>query len=354
MEALAAVTPRGYGLAQLSRLCHVVGLSDDDVAQARALFDVLAQTWSERPLGQGPDWPSDITGDHTPYEFSLAFDGPLTELRFLAEAHAHPMNMQSAWQASLAATERFATLLDVPLDRLRRISDLFVPTSSDSRFALWHAVCLRPGTQPELKVYLNPNAQGTANARANLGEALERLGLTKAWQFLVRGVLRPEDALAYLSLDLSHARDARIKVYTVHPGIEAEGVERLLATDIEAIPGAATEFCRRILGSDPPYASRPLGTCFAFTSAKSERPYSTTLHIPMAGYFANDAEALPGLRHHLDAAGCDVLDAAIEAMSRRDLASGRGIFQWVSMRWRGGRGRMTVYTCPETYSAFTS
>ncbi|HYO74676.1 MAG TPA: tryptophan dimethylallyltransferase family protein, partial [Archangium sp.] len=38
------------------------------------------------PAGNAPRWPSDITDDGTPFEFSLAIDGEEPELRFLIEA----------------------------------------------------------------------------------------------------------------------------------------------------------------------------------------------------------------------------------------------------------------------------
>lgn len=351
MDERASITPRRHGLQQLNRLCSVVGLSHDDAARAGVLFDVLAQTWPERPLALGPDWLSDVTGDHTPYEFSLAFDGALTEVRFLAEARASEMNPHSAWEAGCAATRRLAALLDVPLRRFEEIDDLFVPASTESRFALWHAVCLRPGESPDLKIYLDPNAHGASNARARVGEALERLGLAAAWRFVAREALRAQDTLAYLSLDLSRAQGARVKVYMVHPGIDSGEIERLVATDPASIPGAASHFCRTILGSDPPYLGRPLGTCFAFTQG-GERPHSVTLHIPLVGYLESDADVVPGLHHLLDPSQQHVLAAATAAISTRSLASASGLFQWVSMRWSGGRGRMTLYVCPEAYRTF--
>jgi DMATS type aromatic prenyltransferase len=343
---------REYGLQQLVRLCDAIRLPESDKTNAVALFGLLSETWDQRPRRSGPEWRSDITGDHSPYEFSLAFDGEHCELRFLMEVQTHPMAMGSAWRAALEACERLSREFDVPLDRLQKIQDLFEPKSPDLRFGLWHAVCLRPSEPPDIKVYLNPNAQGPEVAAARVEQALVRLGFSNTWDFLANQVLKPRDRLAYFSLDLSRNTSARVKIYIVHPGLTAAETEPLMATDPAYTSGQARMFCQDVLGGEGPFRGRPVGTCFAFTEDRNEGPYTTTLHLPLTGYVENDMQSARALLQVLEPSQRSTLSAALAAITARPLDAGAGLIQWVSMRWSKGQSRMTAYLCPEAYRAF--
>lgn len=344
---MTSPSARQHGTRQLERLCALLRLSALEIQRAKDLFGLLSESWGGRPLDQGPAWPSEITGDGAPYEFSLAFDDQ-SELRFLAEVGATPRTQDSAWRAALATTERLANRYDLPLDRLHAIQDLFRPIHEGLHFALWHAVCLRPSEPPDIKIYLNPSARGPALAAACVEQALVRLGFAETWAFLRSEVLRDGDRLIYFSLDLSHAKAARVKIYLVHPGRVAADLEPILATDPSYVPGGGSAFIRAVLGRDGP-PQRPLGTCHAFTSESSDRPHSVTLHIPLVGAFESDAAPFQAMLGYLSDQHQDTLAKAIAAITPRSLESAAGLFQWVSMRWRKGQGRLTMYLCPEAY-----
>ena len=343
---------RQYGLQQVARLCDAIKLPEHEKAAAVRLFGLLSESWAQRPLSSGPEWLSDITGDHSPYEFSLAFDGRRCELRFLMEVQSHPMTMESAWGASLEACERLSREFDAPLERLREVQHLFEPKCSDLRFALWHAVCLRPSEPPDIKIYLNPNAQGPEVAAERVEEALARLGFTNTWKFLSTRVLKPRDRLAYFSLDLSRNTSARVKIYLAQPGLTADEAEQLMETDSGYVSGEARVFCRNILGGDGPFDRHTGGTCFAFTADRNERPYTTTLHLPLTGYVENDLQPARALSRYLAPSQADMLSAALAAVAARPLESDAGLIQWASMRWNDGGSRLTTYLCPEAYRAF--
>lgn len=345
-------TAQQYGLQQLVRLCDLINLRESDKTNAVALFGLLSETWGQRPLSSGPEWASDITGDHSPYEFSLAFDGDRSELRFLMEVQTQPMTMESAWRASLDACERLSREFDIPLERLREVQDLFEPKSPDLRFALWHAVCLRPGEPPDIKIYLNPNAQGPEVAAIRVQEALARLGFSNTWKFLSTEVLRPRDRLAYFSLDLSRNTSARVKIYIASPGLTADEAEQLMETGPGYVSGEARRFCRNVLGGDGPFEGRSAGTCFAFTEEHDERPYTATLHLPLTGYVENDMQPARALLGYLGPSQARTLSAALAAVAARPLDAGAGLIQWASMRWHGSQSRMTTYLCPEAYRAY--
>ena len=80
MQALSVLDHIG---GQLGRLCEVLGIDRDDPAEL--MRDLLGPHGS-RPLSKSPPWPSDVSDDNSPVEFSVAWNQ--TEppsLRVLAE-----------------------------------------------------------------------------------------------------------------------------------------------------------------------------------------------------------------------------------------------------------------------------
>lgn len=337
---------RARAVTKLSRLCEAIDFGEDTETALR-LFRLLSESWDR----QGDfEWQSDVTDDHSPCEFSLAIDGDQRELRFLMEVQGHPMTLQSGWDAGLAAFERLHEEIGIPLARLRLVEDLFAPAAPQARFALWHAVCLRRGQAPDVKVYLNPQAWGPDKAGALLQQAMERLGLANAWHFLSTQVLTPRDRFAYFSLDLSEHPSARVKIYLAQPQLTAEYAERLLATNSDYAPGVARAFCQTILGGEGPFERRPGGTCFAFVEGSDGRPYTTTLYLPPAAYVDNDQQTADRIYPHLEPEHRATLRAALEAVAGRPLDAGVGLIQWVSLKRRNGQNRITTYISPELLS----
>ncbi len=70
----SSLTYREFGLSKLHSLLEGLGLGGQ-VEKASQLFDLLTESYSFFPLGGAPLWPSDITDDGTPFEFSVAFCG---------------------------------------------------------------------------------------------------------------------------------------------------------------------------------------------------------------------------------------------------------------------------------------
>lgn len=341
---------RAHGGAKLSALCDAIGFGAEK-ERALGLFDLLLQGWGEEPIGREPGWRSDITDDHSPYEFSLACDGDHLELRFLIEAQKYPMDLRAGWEAALAACERLHRELGTPLERLRAVEDLFVPENQAARFSLWHAVGLRPGDAPDIKVYLNPAARAPGAEPALIGEALRRLGFAGAWRYLTEAVLRRADRLSYFSLDLSAHDAARVKIYLAHPGVTAEHIERLMAADPGYAPGVATAFCRAMLGGEGPFEGKPVLTCHAFTAGSDGRPHSTTLHLPIRDYVDDDLRAAHRILEYLGPARRPTFQAALSALAGRPLEAGVGLIQWSSFKRRAGQNRLTFYLSPEVYAA---
>lgn len=354
---MAADSPSLFdeGIAIFDRFAAALQLGDEPGLLARTL---LAPTARLSPRA-APAWPSDISDDHTPFELSLALGGRGAEARLLFEASG---DVDAGDAADLPGRTAAARTLNqwmerrYPLDlsRLAAIEDLFFPTQPRGSWAIWHAVAFRPGAAPEFRVYLNPHAQGPSRAPALVEEALERLGFRGAFATILEHAAQrgPElDDLRYLSLDLGR-EEARVKVYTFHEHATPEQLEAAARPAHNYQPGEAAEFCRAMAGAGP-YTSRPVATCYAFTAADRARPLTSTVHVPIRSYAANDRAAVDRILAYADRRGVDgaPLKQALDAVARRPLADGSGLITYASMRAEGKRPRLTVYVATECYAA---
>jgi hypothetical protein len=250
--------------------------------------------------------------------------------------------------------ERLHQEFGVALERFNLVKDLFEPTDRAARFTLWHAFVLKPGGRPEIKVYLNPAAQGADCASAVVKEALDRLGFSKAWRFLCEVGMRRglKDQILYFSLDLSADQASRVKIYIAHKDATSEDIEAIMSRAKDYIPGEAHAFCEKLQGSKGRFQGpRSTLTCLAFTSDDDERPYTVTLHFPIRCYANHDQDTMQRLRSALEPQSYEVLENAVRALARRPLSAGLGLIQWASMRWHRGHMRTTFYLATEAYGA---
>jgi DMATS type aromatic prenyltransferase len=349
---VATQTFQEFGNSRLAALCRAVGFSSADTDKVQKYFNFMTASWNQRLIGDASPWKSDISDDHTPFELSLALEADRPEIRFLIEAQNNPTTLQTSWDDGLALNERLNQEFGVPLGRFNQVKDLFSPNNPEMRFSLWHAFCLKPDRHAEIKVYLNPLAQGPERANAVVEEALARLGFAHAWKFLSQIVMRrgPQDQILYFSLDLSGQEVSRVKIYVAHRDAKPEDIEFAMSQAREYEPGEARGFCASIQGEqDRMSAPRSTLTCWAFTSDDDEKPYSATLHCPIRCYADNDRDALRRIRTVLDPKSHAVLDRAVWALANRKLEAGVGLIQWASMRREGGKMRATFYLATEAY-----
>ena len=335
-------------LDRLATLGRALGYNAEEMRTAASIFERLAVPWGEHSLAGGPPFGSDITDDHTPFEFSLAIDGATPELRFLTEAQAEQPDISSNWAAALALNEELARHFAIDLGRLAVVEDLFAPSGHCPRFALWHAVCLPRGRAPEFKIYLNPQAHGKTHASEVVREALARLGFGAA----SLPVLGPEDELCYFSLDLSAAPRARVKIYIAHQRATLARIEAAVSVACDYQPGRATAFCQAMSDARSSFEARPVLTCLSFVSGNT-RATSATVHFPVRSYAANDQVVKERLRSYLSEPSALLYEQAIEAFAHRPLADHSGIQTYVSLRLQRERDRVTVYLAPELYTART-
>jgi DMATS type aromatic prenyltransferase len=344
-----SLTLLDHGTSAFDRLTQALELGE----QPGTLFRTLVAPLAYAPLHAPPAWPSDISDDHTPYEFSIALGDGETEARCLFEAKGERDDLESRTQAAHAVNQWLARRQLVDLSRLQTVADLFFPSQPQGSFALWHAIAFRREHPPDVRVYLNPRAQGAWRAPALVEEALGRLGFPRAFRLLLTHALRrgpDEDDLRYVSLDLAAGGAARVKIYVFHEAADPGLLDEASRPARNYVHGETAEFCRAMAGPGP-YVSRPVATCWAFTSADPDRPLTSTVHVPIRAYAPNDQAAYDRLLGYLDRRGLAKaqLTDAVEAMALRPLARGSGLITYASMRSEPTRPRLTVYLAAEAY-----
>ena len=337
---------------QLDRLSATVGLGRS--AGHRTLLKELLGAAAKQQIGAGPIWPSDIADDHSPVEFSLAFDPNLPPtLRLLGEtisASPNPVSNAAELVRFLESTEK----LGISLDRFDRVRDLFLPKNSSESFLLWYSLVLRADSRPALKVYLNPAAQGRENAREIVAEALRRLGRPNAYRQLARHALRrgDQDRLTYFAIDLHDQPHSRVKIYTTH--VDAETTDTVRCAEAINVIGTdrLIDFCA-IAGATDQFSGRPLTSSYTYLSPDTDQPSGYSLYLPIRDYVSDDEDARERVVSVLDRNGFQsgLLDRAISCLTDRSLADGSGLFAHVSLRLSAtARPGVTVYLSSEAHA----
>jgi DMATS type aromatic prenyltransferase len=349
-----STTLRELVFGQLGDLLDALGLRESRTAALDLLGIFLGDT-GDRGVGEGPAWPSDVADDHSPVEWSVAFDeNRLPTVRILVEPLATRPGNEANARTGLRMLGGLRGHSGLSTSRLWSLGDLFFPDDPHGLFSLWYSLVLRPGKPMEIKAYLNPAAGGAGEAIAVVTESLRRLGFGAALPMLAEhGLARgPElDSCSYFALDLNDDAHARVKVYLTHRSAAVEEVVHAA----RAVPGLdlsqLREFCR--LAGDPGgrFARRPLMSSYSFIDASVERPSGFSVYIPIREYVADDGEArdraLSVLKHFgMDVTACD---DAIAAVSRRPLAAGRGLIAHLSLRMGVPRPGVSVYLSTELY-----
>lgn len=342
MPSLDNRTLRRHAGQQLRLLCEELGLEDVAGECVRLLHDLRGSVGS-RPMTEPVLRLSCVADDHTPGEFSLAFDrdGSSPTLRVLVEHLAPEATARKNLLGGGRLTERLAQRYQLPLDDFEAIPDLFLPDEPQDCFSLWHAVVLRPDGQHEFKVYVNPAVRGAERAPDLVAQAFERLGL--AHDTVVTRAFRPggmSDRFVFLSLDLHPEPHSRVKVYVAHHHARAAGMERAACA---VLPGVARDFCQQVGGPRVAFTKRPLMSCYTFVNGNM--PSDDTLHLSIHDDVADDKVAL--LKRH--GADPSALDRALKSIAERPLDGGVGLISFVSLRMGRLRSGVTVYLSSKAY-----
>ncbi|NJP35567.1 tryptophan dimethylallyltransferase family protein [Micromonospora thermarum] len=337
---------------QLGRLCEVT--ETDPKLPLGLLNDVLGPTGS-RPLSTPPAWHSDVADDHTPVEFSIAFNRQEPpSLRILAEPFASPpgtlANQYAAYTFLATQADRFG----LSTARLDSVRHLFVSRRPHGAFTLWCSLVFRSGRSPEFKVYFNPEVDGVERAPDLVAEALRRLGMGAAYRSML-GAVRPgelgrADRLTFFAVDLQDGPQARVKLYLSHHRATVADVVRSAAVVGGVDAADVAEFCQTATGGIGPFSGRPIVGSYTLLEG-SDEPVGYSVYVPIRSYVTDDQEARARVLTLLDRFGFRSadLDRAIAAVTRRPLRDGVGLIAHVSLRLGPPRPGVTVYLSSEAY-----
>jgi hypothetical protein len=347
-------TLTSYGTERLLPLCAATGLGHNSNAIS-AMFQRLMGDSGQDSLDRRPRWPSTVGDDRTPYEFSVAY-GPTPELRVMVEPLGDEASLSSHAAVSFALLRSLARDYPIDLSRLALLENLFMPERPSGTFAMWVAVSFGASNIPDFKIYLNPQAQGTAQAPAVIEEAMTRLGFRDSVPVVTSLLARrgPElDELKYVSLDLARGPTARFKVYARHHECTAAVLEAAARPSPYYQPGEISAYLETLAPGVDTYLTRSPFTCYAFTDRSTSGPASVTTHFPINGYAHDDravqARVMASLRQ-LRLSSSDY-SATIAGYANRALETAVGLHTYVSLRRESYGPRLTVYLACEAYGA---
>ncbi len=339
------------GIEKLTALCDALGMNAK-LAEVVEIFRAMTISWSDRQIGESVEWPSDVSDDGSPFEFSIALDPDKVELRVLVEAQGKDPNLQSNWQAGLELNQYLAAHYNVSLDRFAQVADLFVPTNADAKFSMWHSACFYPDKPSAFKLYLNPQSQHKSRSAAIVEESLVRLGFTHAWPTLAETAAQrgpDKDEFVYFALDLAAHTHARVKVYLRHHDATPAELESALSAARNYVPGDAIEFCQAMAPGQTSFSAKPAISAFSWIESDNATPSSSTLHIPISNYAIDDRAVCDRLDLYFIEHGLPVstYQSAIRSFSTRQLETGMGMHSYSSLRREQQQRRVTLYLNPE-------
>lgn len=337
---------------QLARLCEAVGTNP--ATPVSLLRDLLGSNGS-RPLSKPPAWPSNVADDHTPVEFSLAYnEGEPPSLRILGEALGTPPDALSNISAAYRFIDTQVDRFGLSTSRLESVRDLFATQHPHGEFALWFSLVFRSGRRPEFKVYFNPEVKGVQRAPDLVAEALDRLGLGKSYQAMLDRAVRPgelgrNDRLTFFALDLDDGPQSRVKLYLSHHHADVRDMVRA-ASMVDGVDASqVAEFCEAAGGADR-FDGRPLVGSYTLIEG-AEKPVGYSIYVPIRSYVDDDQQASDRVLALLARYGFDsaVFDRALKAVTQRSLRDGVGLIAHVSLRLGPPQPGVTIYLSSEAY-----
>ncbi|HWD01028.1 MAG TPA: tryptophan dimethylallyltransferase family protein [Amycolatopsis sp.] len=329
---------------QLDRLCRVVGFDD---RRSRELLHGLLGPEGAKSISEPPAFFSDVADDATPIEFSVAFDASgECVVRVLGETVGATQPREFL--------DRVANEYGLVTDRLDAVADLFLPHEErQGPFTLWYSLIFRPGRDPKLKVYLNPQISGRTMADSLVNEGLRRLNIAGAFQPMIAHALRrgEKDNFSFFALDLDDDPLSRVKVYISHDTADSADVERAAELVAGTDPLQIREFLAVLGGGKGPFEGRPLVSSYSFVEGSGDEPGNYSVYLPIRSYVPDDEVARARVFAVFAQYGFDgsLLDEALAAVSRRPLSSGVGLIAHVALRMGEFGSGITVYLSSEAY-----
>ncbi|WP_440899344.1 tryptophan dimethylallyltransferase family protein [Actinosynnema sp.] len=340
---VAGTAYRDFAAQQWVAACAALDFPFSELYRTLHELDSVLGQWADAPIGEAPRYPSFVSRDGFPLEFSVSWRGGVGEVRVLFESLGAEPTAKGAQEAGRALTRALGALPGVSLDRYLRVEDLYVADDPvPYRPAVWHSLAHRRGEASRYKVYLNPQTRGVDRAHAVMRETMRRLGLERAWDHVERAGLDPgRDVLEFVALDLDERAEARVKVYYRHLG-EVD-LDRVASLARRHDPALAAPVYRAVYGDEAP-VNEPM-TCLAFREGL-DTPDEANLYLRLPSVVASDAEAADRVAAAMRLCGLDPRphhDVA-SALAPLPLDSVVGLHELLSFRTSSGaRPDLGVY-----------
>lgn len=250
--------------------------------------------------------------------------------------------------------DRVAGEYGLVTDRLDAVAGLFLPHEERrGPFTVWYSLIFRPGREPKIKVYLNPQISGPTMADSLVSEGLRRLNIAGAFDPMIEHALcRGErDNFSFFALDLDDDPLSRVKVYVSHEAADSADAERAAELVAGTDPLLIREFLAVLGGRKGPFDGRPLVSSYSFVEGSGERPANYSVYLPIRSYVPDDEVARARVHAVFAQYGFDrtKLDKALAAVSRRPLHDGVGLISHVALRMGEFGSGITVYLSSEAY-----
>ncbi|MBB5954263.1 DMATS type aromatic prenyltransferase [Saccharothrix tamanrassetensis] len=338
-------TYRGFAFDKWLAIGTALGFSVEQLRVSLGELGAVLGDWSDRRIGLRREYPSFVSRDGFPIEFSVSWRGGVPEVRVLFESIGAQPTARAAQDAGRALTRSLAGRPGVSLTRYHLVEDLFVVDEPRPfRPTVWHSLAYRPGEKPRYKVYLNPQAHGPAAVPEVMCAAMTRLGLPFAWDRVAAQYHELADEghqLEFVALDLADTPDARVKVYFRHTGrVDLDRVASLARTHDPVSAGPAY---RDVYGSPASPDNEPM-TCLAFRSGCAG-PEEANVYLRLPGAAESDADAAARITSVMRRFGVDHRQYrhVAEALAPLPLESMAGMHELLSFRTASRRPDLGVY-----------
>lgn len=315
-------------------------------SDVRAHLADMLHPWAHRPIETVPRYPSFVSGDGFPAEFSVSWRKGVTEARILFEPVGADPAVRAVQDAGRAMVRALTARDGVSIGGYETVEDLFTADDPPAyRSGVWLSLACGPDVPPHFKVYLNPYVNGAGREWETVTRAMDRLGLAGAWA----PVAAARDTLAaagtgldYVALDLAAGHHARAKIYFRHRGAGLDGIHRLGAFarsyDAERVAQAAADLFTEAPDNEPM-------TGLAFRAGRDGAD-EANIYFRLPGAVDSDALAADRITTLMDREGApaDVYRRIADAIAPAPMETTTGVHELVSYRTRdAGPADIGVY-----------
>ncbi|MGQ0839071.1 tryptophan dimethylallyltransferase family protein [Actinokineospora sp.] len=329
----------GFFADKWNRICGALGFNPDqsDIPLVELLALVLP--WGTRSVGTRCSYPSFLSHDGFPAEFSVSWQRGGPEVRILFESLGARPSPLASQEAGRALTRGLARQPGVDIGRYLDVEDLFVTDCPEPyRPTVWHSLAWRPHARPRYKVYLNPQVRGPGTECDTVTEAMGRLGMGQAWRPVAesyRDLVARGHQVEFFALDLSDEDAARVKVYFRHGPMTLCELDTVASFARRHDPARAHDVARSVYRDAALVTNEPM-TCLAFRQGGVQAE-EANLYLRLPGAAGSDADAADRVAAALRAEGVDPAAhaAVLAALAPAPLHGTTGLQELLSYRTTG-------------------